>query len=170
MRRRGTGFMLGSFRLQVPEGQADFTACASPTAPVLDSTITINAQSQTITPATSTLPDQPQQPRHSAAKRHTDSNTSLPLARNSRPPSIAISSCAAHLQCHVVSSSEVDDHLILQCHIDKAWVRARYWNGKNFISQDPDPPFLVFLGTKVFGHVHSAQSSPDSSSSTPSDP
>ncbi len=69
------------------------------------------------------------------------------------PPAVA-ANCCAHLSCVVDAIDEADGHLILRATIDRAFVRAKYWTGRQFIADDPTmPPYLTFLGAQRFAYV-----------------
>ncbi|KAI8837012.1 hypothetical protein BJ741DRAFT_604778 [Chytriomyces cf. hyalinus JEL632] len=69
---------------------------------------------------------------------------------------VAISQSVAHLICRVDEIQERHGHLILHCVIGAAFCKSEYWNGKNFapirnpVTGVTPPPYLTFLGTKVF--------------------
>ncbi|KAJ3238712.1 hypothetical protein HDU81_007292 [Chytriomyces hyalinus] len=69
---------------------------------------------------------------------------------------LAISESVAHLICRVDEIQERHGHWILHCVICAAFCKAEYWNGKNFapirnpVTRVAPPPYLTFLGTKVF--------------------
>lgn len=73
----------------------------------------------------------------------------------------AIRDCAAHLLCRVETVAEDDGHLLLRCSQLAGWVREQYWDGRNFLPRDGrSPPYMTFLGSKVFGYVVSADALP----------
>jgi hypothetical protein len=73
----------------------------------------------------------------------------------------AIRDCAAHLLCRVETVAEDDGHLLLRCSQLAGWVRKEYWDGRNFLPRDDrSPPYMTFLGSKVFGYVMSADALP----------
>lgn len=75
--------------------------------------------------------------------------------------SFAIRDCAAHILCRVETVAEDDGHLLLRCSQLAGWVREGYWDGRNFIPRDGrSPPYLTFLGSKVFGYVVPASTFP----------
>jgi len=67
---------------------------------------------------------------------------------------IAISTCVAHLVCHVNKfDAEADNqHFVIFCQITKAFVKTQYWSPKGqFIPQSNNvPPYLTFLGAQTF--------------------
>ena len=73
----------------------------------------------------------------------------------------AVSCCIAHIVCTVLQCTESCDigftssnHIILSAEITCAYVKAEYWNGKNFISRSPDiPHILSFLGSGEFANM-----------------
>jgi hypothetical protein len=67
---------------------------------------------------------------------------------------VALKQCVAHLVCTVTSTTLVDGHYLLQCVIDRAFVRPRYWDGRCFTAHThTDPHILSFLGSKTFAYV-----------------
>ncbi|KAJ0397779.1 hypothetical protein P43SY_006481 [Pythium insidiosum] len=68
--------------------------------------------------------------------------------------SVALQDCVAHVLCEVVRVEEDDGHLLLRCSQLAAWCRDDYWDGRNFMPRSSTaPPYLTFLGSKVFGYV-----------------
>ncbi|RHY58482.1 hypothetical protein DYB38_000499 [Aphanomyces astaci] len=62
--------------------------------------------------------------------------------------------CIAHILCRVHKVDVDDGHYIVTGVQLAANADARYWNGKTFGSTSPlAPPYLTFLGSKVFGQV-----------------
>ncbi|KAF0719563.1 hypothetical protein AaE_010445 [Aphanomyces astaci] len=67
---------------------------------------------------------------------------------------VALKDCIAHILCRVHKVDVDDGHYIVTGVQLAANADARYWNGKTFGSTSPlDPPYLTFLGSKVFGQV-----------------
>lgn len=54
-----------------------------------------------------------------------------------------------------IDSTNVSGHLLCTCKVERAFVKAAYWSGKQFIPQPGThaAPYLTFLGTKAFGKV-----------------
>lgn len=72
---------------------------------------------------------------------------------------VAVQGCAAHVLCRVETAQTDDGHWTLRCSQLAAWCQADYWDGKNFVPKTPTaPPFLSFLGSKVFAYVTPAAS------------
>ncbi|ETV97975.1 hypothetical protein H310_09280 [Aphanomyces invadans] len=65
---------------------------------------------------------------------------------------VALKDSIAHVLCRVEKVDVDDGHYIITAVELAAYVDARYWNGKTFGSTDA-PPYLTFLGSKVFGQV-----------------
>ncbi|TMW61952.1 hypothetical protein Poli38472_009445 [Pythium oligandrum] len=81
---------------------------------------------------------------------------SLRAIQDAASTCIAVRGCVAHVLSRVERVEEDDGHWILRCTQLAAWCRENYWDGKNFIPQQRSlPPYLTFLGSKVFGYVQS---------------
>lgn len=84
----------------------------------------------------------------------------------------AVSDCIAHAVCTVQSIQDPPDgasrqkprgdagrerpagHALIFGRIERAYVRAGWWDGRNFAPRRSDlPPFLTFLGSKRFAYV-----------------
>jgi len=74
--------------------------------------------------------------------------------------SIAVASCVAHMECSVVAREEKEGHMLTQCYLHRAWVKAPYWDGKNFVARPNQegkpsvPPYLTFMGSQKFAYVY----------------
>lgn len=73
---------------------------------------------------------------------------------------IAVAPCVAHMECTIVAREEKEGHMLTQCQLQRAWVRAEYWDGKNFLPRTTPPgapappPYLTFLGSQQFAYVY----------------
>ena len=66
---------------------------------------------------------------------------------------VAIPDCVCHIVCEVLSMSEAAGHWLVHAQMLEAFVRAAYWDGKNFVAQGDAPPYFTFLGSTNFGYV-----------------
>jgi hypothetical protein len=51
------------------------------------------------------------------------------------------------------TSSPKQNAVMLHCQIERVWVQASHWNGKNLISSSPSPSWLKDLGSQSFAYV-----------------
>ena len=65
----------------------------------------------------------------------------------------AISSGVAHLVCTMDQRTPHDDHWIMTCRIEHAYVRAGYWNGNGLVASPSQAPLLKFVGSKKFAYM-----------------
>ncbi|KAH9126582.1 hypothetical protein AeMF1_003004 [Aphanomyces euteiches] len=96
------------------------------------------------------LPPRPLKRKHGLSKKD---RIALEIA-DAAASCIAIRDVIAHILCRVEKIEVEDGHYIVTGLQLAGFVKANYWNGKNFAPTSADAaPYLTFLGSKSFGKV-----------------
>ena len=69
----------------------------------------------------------------------------------------SLKECVAHIVCRMDERIARDDHWIMMCHMEYAYVRASHWSGAGLVALHPStPPVLTFLGSRKFAYMCAA--------------